>query len=80
MNILDFKFPKEMEKILTILSSNKVNYWLFGGSVRDLFTGITPNDYDFVITGMSLEQVNEILEENDINSFIVSQRMSVIRN
>lgn len=69
-----------MEKILTILSSNKVNYWLFGGSVRDLFTGITPNDYDFVITGMSLEQVNEILEENDINSFIVSQRMSVIRN
>lgn len=80
MNILDFKFPKEMEKILTILSCNKVNYWLFGGSVRDLFTGITPNDYDFVITGMSLEQVNEILEENDINSFIVSQRMSVIRN
>lgn len=80
MNILDFKFPKEMEKILTILSSNKVNYWLFGGSVRDLFTGITPNDYDFVITGMSLEQVNEILKENDINSFIVSQRMSVIRN
>lgn len=80
MNILDFRFPKEMEKILTILSSNKVNYWLFGGSVRDLFTGTTPNDYDFVITGMSLEQVNEILEKNDINSFIVSQRMSVIRN
>ncbi len=38
MNIVEFNFPKEMEEILTILSSNNVNYWLFGGSVRDLFT------------------------------------------
>lgn len=78
MNIVEFNFPKEMEEILTILSSNNVNYWLFGGSVRDLFTNATPNDYDFVITGMCLEEVNEILEKNNIKSFIVSQRMNVL--
>ncbi len=80
MNILELNSSKEMENILTVLSSNKVNYWLFGGSVRDLFTDTIPSDYDFVITGMSLQEVKEILDRNNINNFIVSKRMSVIRS
>lgn len=80
MNILELNSSKEMENILTVLSSNKVNYWLFGGSVRDLFTDTIPSDYDFVITGMSLQEVKEILDKYNINNFIVSKRMSVIRS
>ncbi len=77
MNIIEFDLPPKLKKVLSVLSSNNVNYYLFGGSVRDVFTEKIPNDYDFVAIGITKEELCQILNSNDIENYLVSSRKQV---
>lgn len=77
MNIIGFDMPSKLQEVLSVLSSNNVNYYLFGGSVRDVFTEKIPNDYDFVVIGISREKFCQILNSNDIENYLVSSRKQV---
>lgn len=77
MNIIEFKIPNQIQEILSILTTNNVSYYLFGGSVRDVFTQKEPNDYDFVVTGIDRDELCKILDKNNIPNYTVSVRKQV---
>lgn len=77
MNLIEFDIPRQILEVLSILSSNNINYWLFGGSVREVFTEKIPNDYDFVVTGIGREEFIDLLNKNQIESYLISSRNQV---
>lgn len=77
MNLIEFDIPKSIIEVLSVLSVNHVNYWLFGGSVREVFTEQIPNDYDFVVTGIGREEFIELLNQNHIENYLISSRNQV---
>lgn len=77
MNIIEFDIPNKIQEILSILTTNNVSYYLFGGSVRDVFTQKKPNDYDFVVTGIDRNELCKILDKNNIPNYLVSARKQV---
>lgn len=62
--------------IQSAFSSNgyNVNLYLVGGAVRDMLIERTPNDYDFVLTGVTIEEAHEILPD----TFIVGKNYPVL--
>jgi tRNA nucleotidyltransferase/poly(A) polymerase len=50
------------EKIAKIVKENNGIIYIVGGAVRDELIGIKPKDIDFLVTGIPLEKLSEILK------------------
>lgn len=53
--------PDVNNKILKIIKENGGNLYIVGGAVRDELMGIDPKDIDFLVTGIPLDKLSEIL-------------------
>jgi len=50
------------QKISTTIKDNGGNIYIVGGAVRDELLGLTPKDVDFLVTGIPLEKLSDILK------------------
>jgi len=58
LSIADFDIP---EDIKAFLRDNADRVWIVGGAVRDLILGREPADYDFLITDVAEEEMDDLL-------------------
>ena len=63
LDSLDPKLLKITEELTTLFSKSEGNLLLVGGSVRDLFMGISPHELDFEARGLCLDQIKELLSQ-----------------
>ena len=59
---MTFNIPKYVEKIIDILEMQDYEAYIVGGSIRDMFLGKEPNDYD-IATDASPDKIKSVFSE-----------------
>ena len=63
LDSIDPKLLKITEELSKLFYKNGGNLLLVGGSVRDLFMGISPHELDFEARGLCLDQIKKLLSQ-----------------
>ena len=58
LSIADFDTPEDIKEFLR---DNTDRVWIVGGAVRDLILGRKPADYDFLLTDVAEEEMDDLL-------------------